>query len=182
MKVVITGHTKNLGKAFCNHFDTPGNSIIGLSRSTGYDLETKDGFTQALTFINQYKPDLFINNFYYRDTQAEFMKNLYNTVTTITVGSTCFDLENYVGLYAKFNKVIEDVHRNQNRVSDLQHLYLRLGRLENRPKPYMLYQEREEVTLISYDQVMQAVDCWIAHPYFSLIEIEGTPEHFIPTW
>ncbi len=43
MKIVITGHTRGLGKAFYDYFvKDPSNTVIGLSKSQGVNVESTD--------------------------------------------------------------------------------------------------------------------------------------------
>lgn len=39
MKCIITGHTKGIGKFLYNHFSEK-YDVLGISRTTGYDLNT----------------------------------------------------------------------------------------------------------------------------------------------
>lgn len=56
MKYAITGHTSGIGKAV---YDTLGENIIGFSKSTGYDITSKDDRIKILHEIEDC--DVFIN-------------------------------------------------------------------------------------------------------------------------
>ena len=57
MKIAITGHTKNIGKAFAEQLAEKGHEIVGISRSDGENIR-RTAHTASLI-----EPcDLFINN------------------------------------------------------------------------------------------------------------------------
>lgn len=58
MKIAITGHTKGIGKSFCDLATKKGFTVVGLSRSNGNDITTSD----LLGTISDC--DVFINNAY----------------------------------------------------------------------------------------------------------------------
>lgn len=63
MKIVITGHTSGIGKYI---YEMYGRDVIGLSRSTGFDI-TKDDVSKYIT-----QDTVFINNaFTYDDVYAQ---------------------------------------------------------------------------------------------------------------
>lgn len=60
MKVAITGHTQGIGLAIANHFST--HTVIGFSRSTGYDINQANDRARILNQITDC--DMFVNNAY----------------------------------------------------------------------------------------------------------------------
>lgn len=69
MKIVITGHTKGIGKAIFDFFSQNGHTVIGLSRSNGNDL-------LGLNVADHLKDaDVFINNAYVKDHQTRCLKD-----------------------------------------------------------------------------------------------------------
>ena len=44
MKVAITGHTKGLGASLKKVFEETGHSVIGFSKSTGYDISDSNAY------------------------------------------------------------------------------------------------------------------------------------------
>lgn len=58
MKIVITGHTKGVGKSFYDLALNKGHSVTGLSRSTGNDI-SDDSIIEKII-----DADVFINNAY----------------------------------------------------------------------------------------------------------------------
>jgi hypothetical protein len=82
MKIVITGHTRGLGKAFYEHFvKDPSNTVIGLSRSQGADIREADAVIKQAEGC-----DLFINNAYSGEAQYRLVKEL-NGLTPMMIVS-----------------------------------------------------------------------------------------------
>lgn len=66
MKIAITGHTKGIGKALYDHFQTNGHEVLGFSRSNGFELPR-----DYMTVIAEAKEcDVFVNNAYAGNAQA----------------------------------------------------------------------------------------------------------------
>jgi NADP-dependent 3-hydroxy acid dehydrogenase YdfG len=71
LKVAVTGHTSGIGLAIAEAFRARGHEIIGLSRSTGYDLSgDRRKIVEAAA-----KCDVFVNNRhqYNDDTQLQLL-------------------------------------------------------------------------------------------------------------
>lgn len=79
MKVAITGHTQGLGKNLYEYFINRGDEVIGISRTTGYDI-SKD--IDKIVEISSHC-DLFINNTYKENYQLEILKKIQNKVKTL---------------------------------------------------------------------------------------------------
>lgn len=76
MKIVITGHTRGLGKALCDHFQS--HTVLGFSRSNGYDISNLNNRNRILNEIRD--ADMFINNTYnnFDDSQLALLKEVYS--------------------------------------------------------------------------------------------------------
>jgi hypothetical protein len=84
MKIVITGHTRGLGKAFYEHFvKSPSNTVIGLSKSQGVDVESIDTVVNLAAGC-----DLFINNAYSGTAQNRLVKKLNGLVPMMVVSGS----------------------------------------------------------------------------------------------
>jgi hypothetical protein len=76
MKIGITGHTRGVGQAFFNHFQS--HTVIGFSKSNGYDISDP---TSRIKILDRVKDlDMFINNAYnnYDDSQLRLLEVVYN--------------------------------------------------------------------------------------------------------
>ena len=72
MNIAITGHTKNLGQFLYNNLKTSTNSILGFSRSNGFDI--KNPFDRTKIMKQAADCDVFINlvHNYYHQTDLLF--------------------------------------------------------------------------------------------------------------
>ena len=84
MKIVITGHTRGLGKAFYEYFvKDPANTVIGLSKSQGVDIQSTDTIVKLVTGC-----DLFINNAYSGTAQNRLVKELNGLIPMMIVSGS----------------------------------------------------------------------------------------------
>lgn len=74
MKILITGHTKGIGKALTDYFTNDGNSVSGFSRSNGYDIGKEQTINKILDVIDSY--DIFINNAYHYTGQTILLEKI----------------------------------------------------------------------------------------------------------
>jgi len=81
-KIVITGHTKGIGKAIFDKFtEVSCHEIIGMSRSNGYDIEKNfDKIVQEATGA-----EIFINNAYRDGQQLKLFNALKDKVDMMVV-------------------------------------------------------------------------------------------------
>lgn len=89
MIIAITGHTRGIGKAIADNLK--GNTIIGLSRSNGYEISD----TQRILEAGK-DADIFINNAYDGFYQRDLLEAFYNewkdtNKTIISIGSIVTD-------------------------------------------------------------------------------------------
>jgi hypothetical protein len=76
MKLAITGHTKGIGASLKAIFEKHGCSVLGFSKSTGYDIGDAD--TRKHILDSTFDIDLFVNNAYHPTGQLELLKGLIN--------------------------------------------------------------------------------------------------------
>jgi hypothetical protein len=158
MKIAITGHTSGLGKSFFDHFSI-NHEVIGLSRSTGHDItENQNEITEIIS-----KCDLFFNNAHSKITQGFFISKLYNKIPIITSGSMGADYSHMNNRYFQEKKKIEDIHKFFSKKRTLPMLLLKMGYLEN-------YKDK---SIISYQDVIDAVEFWLLNPKITLIEFDN---------
>jgi hypothetical protein len=119
MKVVITGHTKGIGKCLYEKFVRQGHEVVGYSRATGHDIESPEVRQQIIN--ESANANLFINNAYSPTGQTilleEFIKswegtdkkivNLSSKLSFFPLGKEQ-DLDEYIIQKQLQNKLIQD--------------------------------------------------------------------------
>ncbi len=155
MKIAITGHTRGLGLAFYNHFKYS-NDVIGLSRSTGHDINQPDTLVPIIESC-----DLFINNAYCEQQQSKLIE--LTTVPIISCGSMGADFARSGNPYYINKRHLEDTHKRIRRTTDRLMLLLKMGYLQN-------YADKSP---IMYSEILSAVDWWLVSPRVTMIEFEN---------
>lgn len=59
MQAAVTGHTSIIGSLITNYLKNKNYTVLGFSKTTGYDLRDYSHVTQMLDAVNQF--DLFVN-------------------------------------------------------------------------------------------------------------------------
>ena len=72
MRIAITGHTQGLGLACANLYVDLGHTVVGLSRSNGYDIGNTSAIIDAIKDC-----DVFINNAYSNNSQTILLNKLF---------------------------------------------------------------------------------------------------------
>ena len=100
MKIAITGHTKGLGRELKQAYEQQGHTVIGFSRSNGYDLRNWSHMKKMLEqvsdcdmFINVAKPDFVQTTILYElwkcwKTQPRTIVNIGSGIATMPVCPT----------------------------------------------------------------------------------------------
>jgi short-subunit dehydrogenase involved in D-alanine esterification of teichoic acids len=73
-KVIITGHTKGIGKCLYEVFLDNGYDVIGFSRSNGHDISNPT--TRELIIDQSSEADIFINNAYSPWAQLDLLRRV----------------------------------------------------------------------------------------------------------
>lgn len=169
MKIVITGHTKGIGKAIADHFKEF--EVIGLSRSNGYDIDRN--FDKVVEKIKG--ADLFINNAY-RDQQQ---LKLFNAVKSHVGKIIC--MGSISRLYPELIPT-DYVHDKQDLYEAMRlhsltpgtcpTLHLDLSFIEstevNHNDPTAFSSDHH----ISFEDILNAIDFWLKNPRIKNIEFE----------
>jgi hypothetical protein len=158
MKVAITGHTKGLGKAIYDYFIERGDTVYGMSRSNGYNIDNPEMIAAIAKDC-----DLFINNAYSGLSQSTLLNLLSGKVKIITSGSMGAD---YPSMGYRLDKLlIQQNHTRLKKLTTVPMLLLKMGYLEN----------HEERPHIKYSTVVNCIDFWLRNLSLSVIEIENHP-------
>jgi NAD(P)-dependent dehydrogenase (short-subunit alcohol dehydrogenase family) len=159
MKIIITGHTKGIGQAICLNLALQGHKVIGVSRTTGYDLTTDVDRVVALAE----GCDLFINNT--GVAQEELLERLHNKVgKMIVMGSIAGD----------YNQLIQSdySYAKMNLAKRCKELSLLPGNKIVHIKISMLEDAVSSDVLVPFSEVLDFVDFWIKHPLLTSVDYE----------
>jgi hypothetical protein len=159
MKIVITGHTSGLGKQIYDHLKSE-HSVIGLSRSNGYDLT--QNYSQVLDTVKN--ADIFFNNAYSGIVQSDFINDLANAeCAVVTSGSMAANYDH--SQYCLDKRIIEDTYNNHKKEYAGRSLLLKMGYLENNTT--------SQCIPIAYSEIIKAIEFWLITPRCSMIEFRN---------
>ena len=88
MKIAITGHTSGLGKSFFDILTDQGHTVLGFSKSNGYDLRDYSRVTEIINQVHGF--DFFINNAKPDYAQSQILYRLareWESGTVVSIGS-----------------------------------------------------------------------------------------------
>ena len=77
MKVAITGDSYGIGAALRYRFELEGHTVVGFSRSNGYDISNSEDRQRIIT--ESQDCDLFINNAYATYSQCDLLFELWES-------------------------------------------------------------------------------------------------------
>lgn len=161
MKCIITGHTTGVGKTLYDNLCSQGHEVIGVSRSSGYDL--LENFDEVVKISEGC--DLFINNAYVEDCQLRLLNSLYNKVgKMIVMGSIAGDYNDLIKSEYSANKLLL-----ANRCKEIS---LLPGNTVLHLKISMLEDAVSSDNLISFTEVINIVNFWIKNPRMAAIDLE----------
>jgi hypothetical protein len=161
MKIAIIGHTGLLGSVLYSEFSKEHN-IIGMSRSTGYDLKKN-----LQDIIDECKScDIVFNNAHAGTMQGNIIIGLadYN-VKLITSGSMAADFT--WNQYCNEKRIIENIFKKFKPKYQNQCLLLKMGYLEGYP------QINQELVPIPISTILNSVKYWIENTRITVIEFDN---------
>lgn len=152
MKVLITGHTRGIGKHIYDALSVQ-HTVDGISTSTGHDISTQ--YNTILNMAKNY--DLFINNACVGDCQSSFLRDLCGSVPHIvTIGSTAgyyHYIETRKKSYCNLKYKLIALNRKLAYISTSKLLLLNVGLTENAsPEPGCTYKD-----------IIDAIEFWLVH-------------------
>jgi hypothetical protein len=160
MRIGIIGHTGILGSAISAEF-TSGNEIIGMSRSTGYDLRTN--FSAIIDICRNC--DVVFNNAHVSTFQGKVIMELADTqVKLITSGSMAANYN--FSDYCTQKKIIESIYQKYIEQYPNRCLLLKMGYLEGKT-------ETRGFGTIRLTNVISSIKFWLTTPRITRIEFEN---------
>ncbi len=141
----LTGHTRGLGKAVCQHFD-----CVGIGRPQ-YNLETDIDKICDLIL----EDDLIMLNAYANGTQIEYVKKLYNKASIIVFGSIA-------ATYKDPNLLSYSQHKKE-----LENEFLHMAIHSKKP---MLYLKLTGSSYNSPQLIINSIEFWMLNPKVTSIE------------
>lgn len=139
MKIIITGHTRDIGKGLYDFLSENGHTVLGCSSSNGYDILTSEGQTEVLNLLES--SDVLINNACVEFSQAQLLdkaiERFYDTdKKIINVGSRIAEIgmpENpkyptWLTNYFSYKTALKEKYEeHKNDVMNLQLEYVTFG-------------------------------------------------------
>ena len=162
MKCLITGHTSGIGQAIYERFNELGFEVIGISRSTGTNIETHydEVVNSALDC------DLFVNNVYYKDFQIKFLNDLANRIPfIISLGSVAGYYYENVLMKKEYciNKYqLMELNKKLSFHSTTKLLLLNVAMTENSTPDFGC----------SYKDITDICELWLKNPSFHSIDFD----------
>lgn len=174
MKCIITGHTSGIGKIIYEHFLSKNWTVVGMSRSNGYDI-TKD---QDRIVNESAGCDIFVNCAYDGTGQLDLLNKLHTQVKNIIViGSVAADWAKIWKGYGsnKFDlqERCKEIALEDNK--DFANIfYLKLAFCENAAWPIFV----DPAYTASFDEIIKIIDMWLEVPKIFSVEftLKKTPE------
>jgi hypothetical protein len=162
MRIGIIGHRGLLGSAIWDEFAS-GNELIGMSRSTGYDLQTN--YQEIIDICSAC--DLVFNNAHASTLQASVIRDLAGTrVKLVTSGSIA---ANYgFSDYCKQKKIIEETYNLYIRKYPGRCLLLKMGYLEGFDP-----NKTRNFKTIPLSTITSGVRYWLGNPRTTKMEFEN---------
>lgn len=158
MKCLVIGHTKNIGKAIYDRLLLLGHEVVGISRSTGHDVE-KDS-NNIIALAQDF--DLVVNNAYHNNFQSRVVTELSGKVKIITIGSIA-------GYYSSIATRKKDYCLNKKelivlatQITSGTNLLLNVGLAENAsPDPGC-----------TFNDIANMCELWIRNPIFTIVNFK----------
>lgn len=158
MKILITGHTSGLGKFLFDKFTEDGNTVIGVSRSEGTDLNQ-----EVDTVVNiALGQDLVIINA--NAGQAELVQQLAKKVKLVVMGSIAGKYDQLIQSdYSRSKKLLAEQCQSLSLDPQVQLLHLTISMLED-----AVSTDKG----ISFDKIHQTISDWLNNSCYNNIDFD----------
>lgn len=146
MKIAITGHSKGIGSEFKTYYESQGHTVIGFSRSNGYDLrdwsvlhKMLDQIKDCDMLISCAKPDFVQTTLLYEIWklwlgQSKTILNISSVLATMPCTPSSMDSDPMLDFYRTSKVSLEEAANQLSVKSALPHIVtVRPGHLYNSP-------------------------------------------------
>ena len=156
MKIAVTGHTGLLGRNIYSMFDTSEHTVIGMSRTTGFNLET-----DYHTCIQILKTcDIVFNNAHAGTVQARIIQDLVETNNiVITSGSEAANYD--IDQYCLDKCCIHSVYYQCRQYYPNRCLLLKMGYLN---------ENHQNLTPINIQEILNGIQLFLSNRRITMIE------------
>lgn len=150
-----------VGKKIYDNFANQGHEVIGISRTTGFDLNTD---IEKVIELSE-GADLLINNAYVGEKQQELLERLHNKVSMmIVMGSIAGDYDQLIRSdYSKNKLALATRTKELSLVPNNKLLHIKISMLEDAVSGD---------TLIKFDEVVELINHWVKNPRFTSVDYE----------
>lgn len=174
MKCIVTGHTSGIGKAIYQHFISKQYTVIGMSRSNGYDIiNDQDKIVEESVDC-----DIFVNCAYSGTGQLDLLNRLHDKVKNmIVLGSVGADWANIWKDYGAKKFDLQERCKEialEDNPNFANIFYLKLAFCENSNWPIFV----DEKYKATFEEITKIIDMWLLVPKIFSVEftLKKTPE------
>lgn len=161
LKIAVTGHTGGLGKIIYDHYKSKKHHVLGISRSTGFDIVSDQD--KIVNAINGF--DIFFNVVHIENCQSDLLEKSINKVEkTVVIGSSMHLFRNIATsqyLEEKFNLSETCKNLNIDAYVNTKILHLNISFLPNKDNDSERFISDN---VVEYNEIMSTIDFWIDNP------------------
>lgn len=181
MRVIVTGHTSGIGKAFFDFYNEKGYNVQGFSRSNGFDISDATVRCNLVAHVIQ-NCDLFINNAYSDDVQLKMMKLIDpywkkdSSKTHVVIGSRAADIPISSEKYNKNKKDIDIAAIEMQKTAAYKLMVVKPGRVDT-PGLKRVRKSNIPKPMIEADALVRLTDYLIQFNEINVMSITLEPKN-----
>jgi len=161
LKIAVTGHTGGLGKIIYDHFKSKNCHVLGISRSTGFDIVSdQDKIVNAIDGF-----DIFFNVVHVENCQLDLLEKSINKVEkTVVIGSAMHLFRSiatspYLEEKFKLSETCKNLNIDSHTNTKILHLNISfLPNEDDDPERFV------SDNVVEYNQLLSIIDFWIDNP------------------
>jgi NADP-dependent 3-hydroxy acid dehydrogenase YdfG len=180
MRVVITGHTSGIGKAFFDFYNEKGYNVQGFSRSNGFDISNITIRCNLVAHII-HNCDIFINNAYSDDMQLKMMRLIDphwkkdSSKIHVVIGSRAADIPISNEKYNKNKKDIDIAAIEMQKTASYKLMIVKPGRVDT---PGLNRVRKSDIIkpMINVDSLVRLTDYLIRFDEMNVMSVTLEPK------